>query len=389
MSQAGPCDNEAVQTIERPVLSTQISGPKFSYRFSYIQRDDPNSPVLIFIPGGPGQTSMDMGLSLPNHFSVVRTDPRGVGCNKSSLPDHALTSEELAQDILAIIKSIQPRRYILHGISYGTVVATMAPSMIEKAGLPQPTAVVLEGVMGKVYEPNEYLNGYLQKWKELKKTLPQEITRQFLGPQFPLKYSAKQWAAWITAMSIYGETLQGTNLLHENLMLLSPSVDEDSRSVLDAQMARSKTLPSAEKTRLYLQIICRELVPDIRDVKYDFDFQNGDIVAIKDRLCKGIPLSRPYDSAKYQITAPIYYFVGDQDPATPLSQALYHIEKQQGSKFITRVSTGGHQVLSFNLMDCANELWQAIDEGSEDRFKLALQQCSLKKRITYSADSSR
>lgn len=378
-AEGGYCGNESVQKIERPFFAKNPAAGKFTYKFSYIKRDDPDATVLIFIPGGPGQTSMDMGLSLPDEFAVVRTDPRSVGCNQVEFPAESLTSEELARDVLAIVREIKPKRYILHGISYGTVVATMAAALAAEENVAPPMAVVLEGTMGRVYSADEYVKTYLKGWSDLKQKLPNAILKQFQGPKFPLGFTSKEWAAWVSSMLIYGITPAGDNLLKENLLRLNPALNDGERQSLIAQLKRVQALPTPEKIKLYSEIICRELVPDVRDVKFDFDFVNGDLVASSDRLCGKIPLSRPYDSAAYQIKAPIYYFSGNLDPATPPAHANYHFENQKGPKTLISVMNGGHQALSGNLMDCANEVWRAIEKN--ESLLSALSKCAQKDHI--------
>ncbi|MNK06313.1 Alpha/beta hydrolase family protein [compost metagenome] len=380
-AQSNYCQSASVQSVERPLSAKNPRAGDFTYHFGVSERANPDATLVIFIPGGPGQTSMDMPLSLPLDFAVVRTDPRGVGCNSSEKfkPVH-LTSEEIARDVLAIVKKLQPKKYILHGISYGTVVATMAAALAEEEGVSQPAAVVLEGTMARVYQPNEYVDGYLKNWKVLKTSLAEGVSRQFAGPAFPFGFSSKEWAAWVSSLLLYGQMPSG-DFAQDNLSGLDPQKPEFHRDILKLQVGRMRTAPTTEKIRLYKEIICRELVPDIRDVKYDFDFVNGDLVATKDRLCTGIPLSRPYDSAQYQIKAPIYYFSGKQDPATPPAQVLYHFQNQITTRTWVSVEQGGHQALTGNLMDCSENVWRAIDKNSSDALKEALSQCTLSSQV--------
>src|SRR5262245_41883587 len=77
------CDTAAVQRISRPYWDG--STDTFEYAFEYHAASSPNLPTVVYIPGGPGQTSIgeseDWLSRLPAGYGVVLTDPRGVGCN--------------------------------------------------------------------------------------------------------------------------------------------------------------------------------------------------------------------------------------------------------------------------------------------------------------------
>ncbi len=127
------CSSSAVREVSRPSYSDGRSGV-FKLRYGVAEREDPDPPLIIFIPGGPGQTSMDAPLSYPSDFGVVRTDPRGVGCNaRQSIPTDSFSSEAIAKDILAIVRDLKPKRYFIHAISYGTIPATIAAARADAA----------------------------------------------------------------------------------------------------------------------------------------------------------------------------------------------------------------------------------------------------------------
>lgn len=361
------CSSEAVREVARPYYSDGRSG-SMKLRYGYADRQDPNSPVIIFVPGGPGQTSMDAPLSYPSQVSTVRTDPRGVGCNENdSLPTDSLSSEAVAKDILAIVRDLKPKRYFIHAISYGTIPATIAAARAKAENTQLPEAVILEGTIGKAFGPDEYIQNYLTLWKKLKATLPSDVVKQISSEPLPFGLSSRDFAVWIAAILPFG-TLPAdleTSYARSELMKLSKSASQDDRDALLARIKRTLTAPTPAKTRLYKEIACREFVPDVRDVKYDFTWKNGDLGIADTNLCEGVKFDREYDSVMYQIPVPVYYFAGDADPITPTAQWKAHADGQQGEKLAVVVQGGGHPALSVNLADCSQDIWEFILRGSD------------------------
>lgn len=367
------CNSEAVQIIDRPLLPVKNS-PTFKYRFSKSLREDPNAPIIIFVPGGPGQTSMDMALSYPNEFAIVRTDPRGVGCNQNSaLSDKSLTSDQIANDIVSIVRELKPKHYFIHAISYGTIPATIAAAKIQNSNLPSPDAVILEGVVGRAFAKDEYYQGILNSWKTLKATLPQDVLTKINSPNIPFGLNSSQWAAGLSSILAYGILPDEQNFARDQLLMLGKQASN--LPLLEARIRSQIKVPTAEKTKVYQTIACHEIVPDVRDVKFDYDFKNGDLVISSLDLCKGIVFDRPFDSRKYQTKTPIYYFSGGLDPVTPQSQARFHFAGQTGPRTFISVPRGGHAALSVNLGDCSDNIWISLLSGQQGSFKAALGTC--------------
>ena len=99
---------------------------------------------MIFLPGGPGQLSMEESLGIdkivPESWGLVLTDPRGVGCNfngKTVYPREFYQTQHIAHDVLSVIKDLKRphSEIVLFGVSYGTVVATEVSHLAEKLGL--------------------------------------------------------------------------------------------------------------------------------------------------------------------------------------------------------------------------------------------------------------
>jgi pimeloyl-ACP methyl ester carboxylesterase len=55
----------------------------FPYKAKVMTGTDPSLPTIVFLPGGPGLPSIGSSSpKVPKQFSVIQTDPRGVGCNE-------------------------------------------------------------------------------------------------------------------------------------------------------------------------------------------------------------------------------------------------------------------------------------------------------------------
>lgn len=377
----GYCDSQSVHQIQRPYAKGAAAKPSFIYRYSLGSEIRPNDPVVIFIPGGPGQTSMDMSIAIPSEFQLVRIDPRGVGCNEvSDLSDEDFNSEVLARDVLAVVRDLKLKKYIIHGISYGTIVATMAASLAESEGTPPPSAVVLEGVIGRAFQPGEYIQAYFDRWAQIKTSVSPEVLDLFKRTPLPFGLSSQEWAAWISSNLIFGILPDGENYLLSELANLEVQHIEQQKFFRN-RVVRAVVAPSEAKTRLYRQIACREMVPDVRDVKYDFDFIGGNLTATDKNLCSGLTLDRGFDAKKYPVKSPLYYFSGDLDPVTPPAQARYHFDSQTGPRTLLTVHQGGHQPLSVNMGDCSPEIWRALATGITSRVITSLKDCSLTTQV--------
>ena len=99
-------------------------------------------------------------------------------------------------------------------------------------------------------------------------------------------------------------------------------------------------------------------------------------------MCSSIKLSNPYDSAKFQISSPLFYFAGDQDIATPIEHAHYHFQHQESvSKTFIKVNNAGHNALTINLQDCYPQLMKEIILSKGDIDPI-LTKCKLKTEVT-------
>lgn len=360
------CHSEAVRSWERPFDDARPQRGTFRYHV-HVNRPAPtDGPAVIFIPGGPGQTGLQTPLSYPDDFRVVRTDPRGLGCNADPRfqdADHG--TEQIARDVLSIVRELGLTRYILHGISYGSMVATVAARLSVTEGLPAPAAVVLEGVIGRAFLPGEYDRAYIENWDRLRRKLPPRVQQHLSAPR-PLGLHDERWAAWIALLLSSGEFDDGTSLLENQLVTaLDGPADSPAARSLVARVENLTRAAPAERARMHRWITCREIAPDMRDLSFDFHLIDGALVANERRLCDGLALSAPFDASAWQSPSPLYYFSGELDPATPPWQARYHFDHQRGPRTLVQVARGAHAALSISLMDCQNRIWESIAAGRD------------------------
>lgn len=129
--------------------------------------------------------------------------------------------------------------------------------------------------------------------------------------------------------------------------------------------------------RLHRNVFCREIADDISELKSGVLLSDGEFIFRSGNYCGDIRLSSPFDSAQLQLSTPIYYFNGERDPATPMTQARYHFEHQTLAKrYFVTVRGGGHNPLTANLGDCGKEVWKSILVGGNE-LQGALSACEL------------
>lgn len=376
------CKGNGITSIEVPTFYDRKDSAKFNYSFRTFPGTDANGPVIIFIPGGPGQTSMDsQRLKLPETATIIQTDPRGVGCNgNATFTNEAFQSRYIANDILQIFKIYHGRKFILYGISYGTVVATIAASRFEETSNTL-LAVVLEGIVGKAnYKIGaEYYADYQDQWEKTKQLFSPDVIST-LSEENPLGLKGEQWGPWLEEMLLAGQLPKVGNGLNAVLKFITAGVDMQAvvkKLVLKHSLSNEKEVDE-RVSRLYLNITCNELVKFTASIKNDLILKKSHLIPVEGNVCEKFQLDHPYDSAQYQIRAPLFYFSGEDDPATPKYQAEYHYSNQHNTKkYFVSVPKGSHNSFSLNLSDCNESLWQEIishQELSPESFN----QCELK-----------
>lgn len=372
-AQQNPClDIKTIRTVKVPWDPSKPKSPSFEFRFKY-EIVNPLAPTVVVIPGGPGQTSIaangqPLG-SIPAGYNKIYTDPRSQGCNyaiESTVLAPYLKTEYVVNDIFLALKSINLKNYIIYGASYGSVVATQLAKKIETEKFELPTALVLEGAVGKKYDNFDTYFYFTQyEWDKVFKQLPPRWKNYFQSGKNESSFSKGEWASLITSDLASGDIpdapIKG-HLLYYHLHLLelyfSKKTTARDQLFLPSLFAKLK---EPQFPNLFFRMIgCGELWGDWY---YGRSLDNGRITRTGKNVCEGIDYKNPYDAAKFIIpdSIPVYYFQGAVDPTTPLNTALYHlaVQRKTNRQFFT-VTSAAQAPLSSSLRSCADDIWASM-----------------------------
>lgn len=388
------CELTGVKSLSLPLYPEKADSPRFDFKYQIVGNLNPEDFVLIYLPGGPGGTSIrDFDLpevrknhlkaGLPENITWIMIDPRSVGCNEGDekdFPDDSLTSTHLAHDVLALIKNLGLKKYILHGHSYGSQSATFIAGLARENNAQQPHALFLSGILGKGKADGTFsipFNLSLE-WELIKQELsPKALVH--LEKEHPFEIDAEHWRYYIQRRLYWGfQYVDGElrNPFIEKLKLLESDDSKAFQSLLDEVkptenppflLQEKFELPRRDSfqdmhpgDRLFAKIDCHEFSPADGYVNFSF----GKLVFDEaSDPCKDEPYDRPYDSADFEIESPIYYLAGTNDPAAPYEGAVHHFENQNQTRrnFMT-VPRGAHSMLGYIFPDCKDDMWKAIYE---------------------------
>lgn len=363
------CDPTGLCMILRPVHDNAGKPNSIPYHFRYRAAQN-GAPTVVYIPGGPGATSTeyadrDLG-HLPPEFGMILTDPRFTGTNQIAIRSeftNAIHSLAVAEDILAALRSLGVRDYILWGTSYGTIPATIAASIAKDF---QPRAVILDGTVGRAMKFSEYHASFQKIWKHYKSQIDPETLRLFENrvQDFIERklFTAAQFGSLLQLLILTPTNREdGSNQLFSIINGIAHGDEKELLSPLQ-EAVKDTSLSDFESERhdsFHEIITCNEVSADddfdsLYDGKNFFFKANG--------TCKGFDHRTPYDSKNYQIQSPIYYTQGELDPATPKTQTLYHFDHQTSAaaKFIIEVPNGEHSPLDADLKACDPAFWQSL-----------------------------
>jgi pimeloyl-ACP methyl ester carboxylesterase len=354
--------------ISRPLNPNKASSPRFVYTAQF-RHPVGDAPTIVFMPGGPGDTSIGEDFDFhhyPEEFGIILTDPRGVGANyNAAIPTSALTSENVADDVLALIKHLKLASYILNGQSYGTVIATIIGTKWKKVFDTAPLAVVLEGVVGKAVGTRAHEgvhDVYLPIADQALAALDANLRERM---QLNVAQLIAQGKANASELGyVVEETLREGSVLNADGAFAQTMIQ---LAELDPLSPISVTAKKGEKSgrgtsRFQNYVGCREIEVVLRQGP-TFDGTFHLITDRKDECDDVLPVSerRPYDSAQWQIDAPMIYINGELDPATPIGRARYHYAHQTSShKFFFAAPGAGHGPTANEFANCATAFYRSI-----------------------------
>jgi pimeloyl-ACP methyl ester carboxylesterase len=375
------CTKADIVAFERPNVNANPSGGSFTYRARYRKPARPELPTVVHLPGGPGLPSIGEDPAwLSPKMGLVQTDPRGVGCNPANVADPAsfYRSSELAEDVVAAIGKLGLTNYVIHGHSYGTVLATRVAHLLSERDLPKPKAVLLEGVLGRAFDREWVGESYVAQWELHMRDLPAEA-REELAKDKPLGIDGKTWGnAFMALTSAFGATMT-----HDVLGKLANGADgapdNAARSELKGivnQLGAIQPTTGAGHT-LQRFVACREITNDIPDDNIDVVLDHGKLVKSPDAgtLCEGLALGERFDVKDHLYPFRTYYFLGARDPATPTWQGKLHFDELKTAERVELVVGGsGHMILD-TIGSCAPTLIEKAAEGAG--FGEALANCAI------------
>lgn len=386
----GTCTATAGSRTEICSVEIEYSGQRRMYQYE-IRRPQPGNPTVIEIPGGPGQgymgqmDSVAAGAVIPPNFGIISIDPRGVGKNDygADLQGGNYTSDYGVSDIIAVIKKEHLNNYLIHGQSYGTLVATKLASKISgDDGILKPRGIVLSGVVNKYFE--DQLAGYnLQIQRALTgfDTHELEIITSGLRTikEDIFLRNENAFAGAITNALVFN--IEANNSMFGDFapnfkkflrMLAAGKVDKN--NVLYSQFSEFAKISATKKfnfsevkreNTMAEVIKCTEMSKLGFEADISFDLDRLQFILLNaDCAKKGYLVTSPYNSIDYQIKeTPVYYFQGSIDPATQASEAKAHYRNQQNTDKVYVELAGYSHTNLLGLSNCQAGLWTALAEG--------------------------
>jgi pimeloyl-ACP methyl ester carboxylesterase len=365
------CTGNELFRVTRPVVMGEPSYGTWSYGYRFKPPTKANAPVLVYIPGGPGEPSTGAVPDiLPDGWGYLLTDPRGVGCNTLAAvpPDDVaakfFTTAEVSGDVAGAVADRGLSSYLVYGISYGSMAAENTAHLIEEEGIVPPVAVVVEGVIGRDYESHYMGEDKIALWEKSRPGIPQAVLNQLDTAAAPYGLQPDEWGRALFMVLCGGPDI--VQLVFQGLS--NPLTQDD----IVAQLKTLAALPPLDPSviALYFNIACHEWTDQMSPDGEEDDplFEHGQLVrnpAIGGG-CNGMKLTSPFDSAKLQFTSRLYAFVGDNDVSTPPWQGDYLYQNHQGPQMRITTIGGGHASLSVNQSTCTLAVLQSIAQGGSD-----------------------
>ena len=371
------CKLPSVGRVPTRVYPNRGDSPLFGA--AYQRLGDPRKGTIVFIPGGPGQATiddldpatMDQDFPSPKGAEVIQIEPRGVGCNQAELANYPVeiySTDSFAEDALSIIRGLGLKDYVIYGASYGTMVATTLAAKIEHTrDVPKPRAVVLTGLVGKPWPIGHTQDeDFAREWEHYKATAPasaQAGLHLLIDQENALGYGSGQWAGFIRYNISNGLMFTSATPKHlltsrlEKIGAGDPAALADLRKFMGTPKPGPKPVVNSE---LFMQIACTELSPA---PEHTLSLEHGRFVVTygKTNRCAGRALTRAWYAKDYPFTAPIFYFQGAHDPASPIWGMDAHFAAERNAPRYALVATyGGHGALYTSYLQCKDALWASI-----------------------------
>lgn len=324
------------------------------YIHSYVKNKiDPKKKTVLFFSGGPGASPRSSEFKLDS-VNIIFFEQRGMGCSRPSSPDLFLnpkfySSKKSISDAARILEDYKVNQAIIYGHSYGTILATMFAHFY-----PEKTdKVIIEGVIG---------NANIGIWQSEHRRMKLQETFEALDQNLKdkvLKYSRHleiptSWFSVVGTMMSYLDNGYDT---YKTFLANILEMDEESLVPFIKNFYAQKGLLNTELLAAhdgditFGMITCQELsgTHPTSSMRLEFDSKNQlqwDNQNEDDKnYCQPLRIdhSRSLDMADYPVVRPITYLIGEDDGATDLAQAKYHLKHvAKGVKNFLVLKNGGH-----------------------------------------------
>lgn len=311
---------------------------------------NPQLKTLVFIAGGPGNTSHSSLLELSN-WNVVFFDQRGNSCSKpddeSLYLDHRFySSKNTAKDIEELRKHLKIDQLSVYGVSYGTVPAHLYGHLFPKS----TRAVVLEGI---IYRGGDSL---------MSPSHTRKIIQDFfdsLGSKSQSKilelsnhpHLNSNWYSNVAQKMFYLDDAANKFqafldiLLNNDAMAMTLIPNYVDQEPVDTEYGFGDVMMG--------MIGCQELGMNSSTASFYSVFEKDKLVSDNDNIfqknyCQSLGFIADEDMPLYQADhfpskAPITYFQGSHDSATVLPEAKLHFQNAaKGFAQFIQVYKGGH-----------------------------------------------
>ena len=357
-----------------------IDGKKIDLKaIEHESEEKPAKGTIFFLCGGPKACIKDKRpKNLPRNFNVVTFDYIGLGRNSAANATATMMSLDTQARIAAeIVKGLKLKDYVIYGHSLGSAIATVASSQVgEKSDVPQPKAVILEGVLGPRKEGLRDFSGVSNRiWSKLNPTEQAEIAKTMERIRATEPRLAKEYDEKLIDQMAMGPALVAGDF-HEGLQYpRGERIALLKKNVLGADKSNGNFDNSKKGEKVYSALACQAIRHHDR-TEGKYYFAEGILKArsnaeVERAFCGCRSLSKDYAPSDYQIRAPILYINGDGDPLTPESGARQHFDSQRSapSKAFITVKDGGHYGTWHSLSGCVNTFFSTAMTGDPSQIK--------------------
>ncbi|MBY0553348.1 alpha/beta fold hydrolase [bacterium] len=322
---------------------------------------DAKKPTVIFVDGGPGQNTHGMREYLPEEVNQINFDQRGLGC---SAPEtfaqyknaDLFSTENNVRDIDLIRKAYGLDKVTIHGLSYGTVPATVYGSTFKESA----RSIILEGVLGSTqfmhkdeYKVEKLNLAIADLNKEQRKAIEDGFEKKDKNIKNLLTLIYQSFYSNGGMRKVKEKYLK--NFFNDDGSINAEYAKNIDEYLKDDNQYQYEQQPATVDEHIYAVIACRDLDRlKSQDTYVAYSAEKGFFIkndpegeADFTKYCAdhGVPKSKmtPYDYTKHKLVMPTYYFQGSHDGATGAEGAINHWRQNaQDTGYFMLMQKGGH-----------------------------------------------